>query len=754
MPEYIRVPTFDNHTKEWSHTAFDTREDFVTFLWSVFKEPGEYQFDETSKEFNLQARLFNKPGRGYYCIAPEGTADFINYWNTEKEKCRSGVIYLNNGKTWYLTRAYYMWLNFLPIFDKEEQKFGFAKIRDAQYHMALYECIAEHSFKHVAILKKRQIASSYFHAGVLINRFWFEEGFIGKMAGSLKDYVNEKGTWRFLDEYRNFLNSHTAWYRPCNPEKVLNWEQKVEVTVGGRKTTRGLKSVMIGLGLDKSPTNGVGGPVTVFFHEEAGIAPKMNETMEYLLPAMKSGMLYTGIFMAAGSVGDLDQCEPLKELILNPDSKDILAVPTKYYDEKGQVKICGLFIPEQWSMMPYIDEYGNSMVEKAIEAILLERQMWKKKLKPADYQLRISQKPINIAEAFAYRKLSKFPLHLLSKQTQRIDEKEYFVEYADLQRNADGKLEPQPSFKQPINEFPISPTAENKEGVLEIFERPDPMAGWGTYYASVDPVGEGKTTTSESLCSIYVLKNATETIRHKADGTIENIITPAKIVACWTGRFDDINLTHDRLEKIIEYYNAWTVVENNVSLFIQHMIARRKQKYLVPKNMIAFLKELSANGNVYQEYGWKNTGTLFKGHMLNYAIEFISEVIDNETDKDGNILKSVYGVERIPDKMILKEMSEYEDGKNVDRLVAFTALIAFAKVQQSNKGYLKKTEYETEKKPEKSLNNRNLYKSPFKHMGFIEDRFSTKDHFTSFPPSNSSQNFPQRTHRSPFKNLN
>ena len=36
-----------------------------------------------------------------------------------------------------------MWLNFLPIFDKEEKKYGFAKVRDAQYHMALYELLAE-----------------------------------------------------------------------------------------------------------------------------------------------------------------------------------------------------------------------------------------------------------------------------------------------------------------------------------------------------------------------------------------------------------------------------------------------------------------------------------------------------------------------------------------------------------------------------------------------------------------------------------
>lgn len=72
----------------------------------------------------------------------------------EKKKCRKGVIYKSGDKVWYIARDYYMWLNFLPIFNKEIQKFGFADIRDAQYHMALYEMLAELNFKHVAILKK------------------------------------------------------------------------------------------------------------------------------------------------------------------------------------------------------------------------------------------------------------------------------------------------------------------------------------------------------------------------------------------------------------------------------------------------------------------------------------------------------------------------------------------------------------------------------------------------------------------------
>jgi len=732
---YREIPTYDYVSGEWSYTSFETQTDLVNYLETIFKEPGKYAFDECSLLFNAEGRKFNK--HKVYCLAPERSKDFINYWETEKEKCRKGVIYKNKDKSWYLPRDYYMWINFLPIYNKEVKRFTFADVRDAQYHMALYEELAQLKNKHAAILKKRQIASSYYHSGKIINLFYFEEGSVSKMAGSLKDYINEKGTWRFLEEYRNFLNKHTAWYRPCNPDKVLNWEQKTETTQGGRKVDIGLKSVIMGVVLEKDPTNGVGGPCTLFFHEEAGIAPKMNITLEYLLPAMQSGMVFTGMFVVAGSVGDLDQCEPLKELILNPDSKDILAVDTDLLDDKGTRGLCGLFIPEQWSMLPCIDTYGNSDVEKSLEMILLERIEWKKKLKPEDYRLRISQKPINIKEAFDYRKDARFPEHLVSQQIKRIEEKEYPMEFVDLIWE-DDKIVQKFTRKLPIMEFPISPKTENKEGVIVIYEKPIENPKFGTYYASIDPVSEGKTTTSESLCSIFVYKTAQEVTVHKKDGSIESHIEGDKIVASWCGRFDDLKKTHERLKLIIEYYNAWTLVENNVHLFIQYMISERKQKYLVPKNQIMFLKELGSNNNVYQEYGWKNTGVLFKSNLVSYAIQFLEEETNVATKADGTITRVTYGVERIPDIMLLKEMQAYRDGLNVDRLVAFCALVAFAKVQESNRGFAKRIDHENPDSLQNSNKNTNLFMSPFRHMG---------------NSVNSPESAMMRKPRNPFKNM-
>lgn len=719
---FIDIPTWENGT--WTVTSFDTREAYTEFAVSVFKEPGQYNFDETSFLFNEQARLFNK--NGVYCTSPQGSKDYRIYWDHEKNKCRYGVIFKSGANTWYLPRDYYMWLNFLPIFNKEIQRFGFADVRDAQYHMALYELLAELHYKHSSILKKRQIASSYYHMGKMINQIWFEEGITLKVGASLKDYINDKGSWKFLNEYEAFLNKHTAWYRPMNPGKVLLWQQKIEIVQGPqkRKTEVGLKGVLQGMSFEKDPTNGVGGPCKYFFHEEAGIAPKMDTTFEYIRPAMRSGFVTTGMFIAAGSVGDLDQCEPLKEMTLRPEPNDIYAVETNLIDSKGTLGKSGLFIPEQWSMPPFIDEFGNSKVEEALAALDEQFAKWKKDLSPEQYQLRISQHPRNIEEAFAYRKVSIFPLNLITAQQRRIEDKTYATEYLDISRNEKGEVEVKNTTKLPIMDFPVDKKQEDKTGVFVCYERPVKNPEFGMYYASVDPVGEGKTTTSESLCSIYVYKTPVEVTRNDGE-KVETFIERDKIVAAWCGRFDDINKTHERLELIIEWYNAWTIVENNISQFINHMMYRKKQRYLVPRSQILFLKDIGANANVFQEYGWKNTGTLFKSHMLSYTIDFLKEELDVQTKADGEIVKTSYGVERIPDPMLLKEMAAYQEGLNVDRLVSFAALIAFAKVQQANRGYKKR--YEETGKP-KNLDNTNKFSklnmSPFRHIGGSGSKFN------------------------------
>jgi hypothetical protein len=726
----ISIPTHDNGT--WTTTDFDDKKKFIEFVFSCFKEPGKYELDETALIFNEQARLFTDQGK-VYCMAPYRSRDFITYWETEKKKCRAGVIFKNKGKTWYLPRDYYMWINFLPIYDKIKKRFDFPLVWDVQIHMALYECLAELNGKHAAITKKRQIASSYFHCAKLINQLWFEEGVILKMGASLKDYINLSGSWKFLDEYKSFLNSNTAWYRPMNPGKVLEWQQQIEVTRNGRKHQKGLKGMLQGISFEQSATRGVGGPTSYFFYEEAGIAPTMRTTYEFIRPSMKMGEVVTGMFIAAGSVGELSAAEHLKEFLLYPDDNDIYAVETDLIDETGTRGRTGLFIPEQWGMPPYIDEFGNSMVKEALAALDTEFEEAKKNLSPQAYQLRISQHPRNIKEAFATRNVSTFPLALVEHQKMQIQDKMYPYELVDLDESVNGDIVVHRTNKPPVNVWPIKKDLPDKEGSIVVWERPDRDISWGKYVASIDPVGEGKTTTSESLCSIYIYKMPTH-IQRTIDDRVENFIEGDKIVAAWCGRFDDINDTHKRLRLMLEWYNAQAIVENNVSLFIRYMIEQRKQRYLVPKSQILFLKEIQANKTVYQDYGWKNTGTFFSTHLLNYLIEYLKEVVEEEVDDFGTVTKKHYGIRRIPDIMAMVEMQGYDGDKNVDRLVSLTALIAYVRVLQANTekkvvienqiinlensqkmSTLDRSAFRTIGKS-KSMNSMNKLRSPFKRL--------------------------------------
>jgi hypothetical protein len=137
---------------------------------------------------------------------------------------------------------------------------------------------------------------------------------------------------------------------------------------------------------------------------------------------------------------------------------------------------------------------------------------------------------------------------------------------------------------------------------------------------------------------------------------------------------------------------------------------------------------------VFQDYGWKNTGRLFKDHLLSYCIEYLTEELDVQTKEDGTVVKTTYGIERIPDIMVMKEMQAYEEGLNVDRLVALAALIAFCKMRQSNMG-LKKVTEDTNKKLHKSEDFSKLVHQPFRHIG-----------------SNGPKTGMSNPNRSPFKN--
>ena len=72
---YKSIPTYKDGN--WEYTDFKTKEDFKSFLLTLFKEPGQYRFDEIALLFNEQANRFNKDG--FYCNKPFRSKDYVKY---------------------------------------------------------------------------------------------------------------------------------------------------------------------------------------------------------------------------------------------------------------------------------------------------------------------------------------------------------------------------------------------------------------------------------------------------------------------------------------------------------------------------------------------------------------------------------------------------------------------------------------------------------------------------------------------------
>ncbi len=682
---YTKIPTYDAVSKTWSETDFPSQQTFAQFLQSIFKEPGEYAFDESTLDWNANGKRFDE--KKYYTQLPRNTKDWRAFWDFEKRKCRLGVIWKSGDKVWYLCREYYMLLNFLPITNKEKGSIeGFPDTRDVQYHLSLYEKTAEAVHKHSGLVKKRQMLSSYYHCAKLINFYWFERVKRLKMLASDDDFIKGKnGSWMILEQYRDFLNTHTPWYRHSDPGEVGSWQQKIKVKVGGRRITKGNKSSIIAQTLKRDPSKSVGGPAYIAFYEEAGIAPTMDITLQFMNPALEVGLEKSGSFIAAGSVGDLDDCKPLERMVKDPKTYDIYAVPCRNYDDSGVIKECGLFIPEQYGMHPYIDEFGNSLVAEATVALAAAQIEWKN-LPPDQYRLKMSQKPMTLQQAFAFRNESYFPTTLIERRQQVI---ESMVKEGKLKplkgvmkENEQGNPEFVPLSKlsgidvPPEMGFPINARDADKRGVTIVYQLPKPNQEFGINFAGVDSIEANITSTSESLFCTAVVSRQVEVHREDEKGSKTIHYEGGKLLAIYAGRYDDINDTNKQGELLIRWYNALAAIERNKANFINHMRRKGYSKLIAKRRDMTLFKEIDSTGLDNDDYGIYLGSDGKANDIINANIlEDLTTELDtihkkNRDGSMGDVVKTIRGVDLYDDYWTLEEYKLYQVDMNTDRRIA------------------------------------------------------------------------------------
>ena len=707
---YKKIPTFDCVTQEWSYTDFESQEEFADYLDNLWSDECDYKFDEDSIWFNEKAIYFEK--HGYYTALPRKSKERKEFWNFEGQKCVRGVIFKGRRREWYLTRDYYFGLNYCRIANKEKgDKDTFLDIRDIQYHLTLYLKRAEAHHLHGILTKKRQMASSLIHCMKLVNKYWFDRNAVNKVFASDLTYINTSdGIWKYFNKFRDFLNEHTDWYRNNIPDTEMDWMQRREVLVRGHKTYKGRMSVLSGITLKMSPTKGVGGSCAYGYHEEAGIAPKLDATYSFFRPAVESGIYTTGMFFAAGSVGDLKDCQPLKRYMYSPTPNRFLAVTSTWVTRDRIPTKVGLYIPEHWGMPGFIDEYGNSKVEEAYEYLKKYHKSLKDnpRVSPQDYQREVSQHPIFLDDAFRHRDVSYFPVDLLENQQTRIDQKDKENQWINkpqkgLLYEADNGQIKLKNTGGEEHQYPIKPEWQDKRGVVTIYEAPEDNPEFFTYFAGVDTVEADITTTSESIQTVDIFKNMVE-VEYEEDGKIKKRIEGDKLVATYRGRFDNIDLHNEQTWLLIKMYNAFTFAERSKPNFINYMQRNgRAERYLAKESDVPVYKDINhKNSDTRSKFGFVISPTsemwkILKQYIKEYLLAEYGYIYKKDSDE---VLRPLRGIDRIDDYWLLEELIQFNENGNFDRVVSFGAALLIAKVHQQNRIIKKKTEVKPKQETE------------------------------------------------------
>lgn len=721
----LTVQKYDSALDEWGTFTFNNKKEHIDYIYAQFHVPGKYSlrhtrhWKSTGRVYTDFQRATGKPNfeGGKYHTFTNGSAKHNQWKLKEKDKIINGVIF----DDWYIPPFYYWYLNFCPIYDDLAKAKRFGDVWDSDFWYMQYCMLAILQGRHIGGVKGRQKGYSYKHMAILYWSYcWFESSV--NTVGAYQELLVKK-SWRFLEGYRTHINTNTTWRRGPTIPKSLEWN---EYQMDENNTPQGNMAILKGVTFKQSPDNDVGGSTTFFNYEEPGVSPTILETLEFVRPSLEKGSSTTGIIIACGSVGSLDDAEGIKAIFYNPDDYNFLGMENIWDDNADKSKKCCIFISEAYNMIghddltgkSFFDEDGNSDVELALEWIRRQKEKLRNSNKKAELkQLALSQKCTSPEEAFKERKLSEFPVQQLRKQQDRIKHKdatnswEYKPQKGLLDEDKDGKVVLNNRNPPQEHRWPINPEWDDKRGVWTIYEAPDPNPEMYTYFAGVDPIEVDVTETSSSVASIDIFKTVVEVSYQELNGKIRTRLEGDKLVATYRGRFNTPKETNHQMWLGIKMYNAFTYVERNKPNFISYMRENgRAERYLAKESDVPLFKDLnnrSGNGVNNSKFGFhKGDTTEVWKHFKAYAKEYFMSEYSRTTFTNGagdeETMKIYTGIDRIDDFWLLEEFCNYVEGKgNYDRLVSFMGALFICKVYQQNRIIKRRSEVKQEKKEER-----------------------------------------------------
>lgn len=624
-----------------------------------------------------QAALFFKE-HDCYTLAPRGTTDYVNYWKQETQRCLEGYV-ADDGD--YITGYHYFYLNYSPIIRRVDTKytdrFGNTRIRrerifdfpefwDGDYYFFLACEEAEQQGKHMAVLKARKKGFSFKGSSMLVRNYALIEKSKSFAVASEQKFLVGDGLLTKAWEIMDFIDKNTEWSKrrltATRMERVSGFKVKDEF---GKETEQGYKSAITGVTLknDAERIRGIRGKLVLF--EEGGKFPNLETAWRVAQPSMEDddGTAF-GLMIAFGTGGtEGGAFDGLKELFYNPKGFNVLSFPN-IWDDNAENTECGYFSPIYLNMEGYdengnykfMDKDGNSLKEKAIENVIAQRNTIKDGgASQQSIDRFISERPIKPQEAVLELGKNIFPRKLLMDQLTRIRTNtkiRNMKHIVDLSWDGSGKVQAQEKKSGDITTYHLKKD-DKPGGSVVIWEYPIPDPPFGLYIAGCDPYDHDESFTN-SLGSTFIFK------RVRAGEAWNDVI-----VAEYTGRPDTAEEYYENVRKLLIFYNARLLFENERK-GIYPYFTNKHCDYLLADQPDKIITEVFKDSKVQRRKGCHMTKAI-RAYGEGLILEWLMEEYEPGHPN----------VERVYSEPLIEELIENDGVRNVDRVIALCMVMIY-----------------------------------------------------------------------------
>lgn len=622
-----------------------------------------------SDKFRTPALTFLRTG--VYCSYPLGSTDYFNYWDQQVEYCLKGYTAPDGD---YITGYHYFYLNFCPIVrivnrvedgkNVMDSDLTFPDFYDYDYFYFTGVQEAETQGKHIALIKSRRKGYSYKGGSMACRNYYLIPGAKTYIYASSKQYLTEDGILTKAWEYMDFIDKYTAWgkKRQVSSTSMRRRASYIVTDEFGNKREEGYKSEIIGVSLKDNPHALRGKRAKLILFEEGGTFSELGAAWQIARPSVEQDGKTFGLMVVWGTGGDEGSAfETLKDMFYNPSGYNCLGFEN-IWDESPSDKLCGFFVPQYTNLDTrdehgnrlYMDEYGNTILKPSLQFILDER---KKVVDSATSTTAvdryIAERPVTPLEAMMEFNGNIFPKkdlmhHLAMIRTNK--KLQNHKQVGDLNW-VNGIPVWVPKKHGDVVKFPLKKD-DDPTGAIVIWEHPVKDAPFGLYVAGCDPYDHDKSGTN-SLGSTFIYK------RFQSFEQYYDII-----VAEYTGRPATAEEYYENVRKLLTYYNARLLYENERKGLFPYFTSKHSD-YL-----------LADQPSIISDIVGKSTVQRKKGIHMSVAIKdwgegLIKEWLTTESSPGEKNLTKILS------EPLLEELINYNDKGNFDRVMAFMMVMIY-----------------------------------------------------------------------------